>query len=167
MNWRVAGLVIAGILLSFTLAIVLLGLSLNYNFATPGGFAVLLHPGKPSAGCCDLTPVLYVIAGDFLVWFGFLSGIWFLWREGWNGRGERGCSTLSVNKGRLAGVLAVATVCALPLSYYALQVKSRFHSGLTDTPAEVTEFFILSTAICAAALCGIAILARFWPSAKP
>jgi len=124
---------------------------------------LLSPPGQASM----LTFELYLIAGDFLVWFGFLSGIRFLWRQGRNAHREQGCPTPRVNRLRLASILVVATVCALPLSYYLLQVKLRFHSGLADTPAQVTEAFVLSTTICAIALCGIAVLGRFWPGANP
>jgi hypothetical protein len=103
---------------------------------------------------------------DLLVSFGFLFGIWVLWTLGRDlGRGK-GSSTPSASQLRIGGILVVATMCALPLSFYVMLVKSKFHSGLADTPAEIMETWILSVAVCAIALCGIAILGRSWPSAN-
>jgi hypothetical protein len=99
---------------------------------------------------------------DLLVPFVFLLGIWFLWTQGRNYAREKGSSTLRARL-RVGSILFVAIVCALPLSYYALLVKSKFRSGLTDTPAETMVTFILSEAVCAIGLCGIAIIGRFFP----
>jgi hypothetical protein len=100
---------------------------------------------------------------DLLVPFGFLFGIWFLWTQGRDYGREKGRSTLRASRLRIGSILVVAIVCVLPLSYYVLLVKSKFHSGLADTPAQVMESFVLSEAVCAIALCGIATLGRFCP----
>jgi hypothetical protein len=163
MNWRSAALIISAAILSFTLAFIFDGFAAQHGFDTLGMFVVSLLPDKNSTGRLDLTPILYIFVADSLVWFGFLSSIRFLWRQG---RRNHGHSTLWGSRLKLGAILIVAIVCALPLSYYVVQLKSRLHSGLADTPAEVTASFILSTLICATALCGIAAFGRFWPSAK-
>jgi hypothetical protein len=104
---------------------------------------------------------------DFLVSFGFLFGVWFLWTQGRNLKRGKGRSAPGASRLRIAGILVVASLCALPLAYYVLLVKSRFHTGLADTPDEVMESRILSVAICAIALGGIAILGRVWHRANP
>ena len=134
------------------------------GLSTIGGAAVPILSNDPRS----LGEVLGIsMAVDLLVSFGFLFGIWFLWTQGRNLARERERSTLRAGRLRIGGIPVVATLCALPLSFYVMLLRSKFHSGLADTPAEVMESFILSLTACAIALCGIAILGRFWPSASP
>jgi hypothetical protein len=133
------------------------------------GFAAaqIIFSSRPPSFLGNLGEALEILFGvDFLVWFGFLFGVWFLWTQGRNGRRRQGNSKPWVHRLRLTSIVVVAMVCALPLSYYVLLVQSKFHSGLAETPGEVMESFILSILICATAFCGIAILGRFWPSSE-
>jgi len=152
-------------ILSVVLSI-LVGWTLNHFVLTPtiGEEAIPILSSEPrSLG--EAIGIEFLV--DLLVPFVFLFGIWFLWTQGRNYWREQGRSVFSASPLRIGSILAVATVCALPLAYYALLVKSKFHTGLADTPAEVTESFVLFEAICASALCGVAILGRFWPGANP
>ena len=120
------------------------------------------QPHSFLGGLGDAIAIEFVV--DFTVCFGLLFGIWFLWRQGRNGREKQRNSTLLGTRLRFSSVLVVAILSALPLSFYGLQVKSKFHHGLAETPGEVMASFVLITGIAAIALCGIAILGRFWPS---
>jgi hypothetical protein len=158
-------IVVLGILSVPLTLLVWQGISLLVNYEAIGGWVVrLAFYGQPSGPW--LRGLGVAVAVDVLVSFGFLSGISFLWTQG---RKERQRMHNSRQRGdwlRHASIFFVATVCALSPSFYVLLVKSKFHSGLADTPAEQIESSILIITICAVALCGIAILGRFCPSAS-
>jgi len=122
----------------------------------------LLHSNVRANGTL-LEGIGTMAAVDFLVSFGFLFGIWFLWGQGRNAARESG---LAMHRSRLLAVSLVATVCALPPAYYALWLKEKFHSGLADTPSEVMEYFVLISMASAIVLCGVPVVGRFWPRSQ-
>lgn len=129
-------------------------------FDTIGEAAIpILSSPAPSIGA----GLAIWLAVDFLVSFLFLLGTWFLWAQGRNRAREIDNAMPDASWYRGAGVVAVAMICALPPSYYVVKAASKFHVGLDYTPAEMLEYFVLSDAICAIALCGIAAIGRFWP----
>jgi hypothetical protein len=140
------------------------GISPFVNFETIGSWVAQWAFYNQPAGGPWLRGLGVAAVVDLVVSFGFLSGIWFLWTQGRKERQRIHNSRQGGNWLRHASIFFVATVCALPPSFYVLLVKSKFHSGLADTPAEQIESSILIITICAVALCGIAILGRFCPS---
>jgi hypothetical protein len=160
------------LLRTVVIGILSLGLTLNIWWtiniipaaATIGAQAVPILSSEPRS----LVEVLVIeMVVDFLVSFGLLFSIWFLWRQGRSLRREKGRSMLQADRFRVVEIVVVAVLCALPLSYYVTLVKSKFHSGLAETPAEAMESFLFSLTACAIALGGIVILGRFWPTANP
>lgn len=142
------------------------GISPCGDYATIGSAVaqLALHDQPPGGPWLRGLGVLAV--SDLLVSFGFLCGIWFLWKQGRRERGRMHNSKQSGDWLRRGSIFFVATACALPISYYVVSIKSSFHSGLAETPAELMQSYVLTVIACAIAFCGIALLGRVWPSAK-
>jgi hypothetical protein len=159
-------IVVLGILSIPVTLLVWWGISPFVNYETIGGSVARLAFYNQAPGGPLLRGLEVVAVVDLLVSFGFLSGIWFLWKRGRKERRQIHNPKQWGDWLRRASTFLVATTCALPVSYYAVLVKSKFHSGLAETPSELMQSYVLIVIACAIALCGIALLGRVWPNPK-
>ena len=131
-------------------------------FATPGDYLGSLIVPATSAWISS-GRMLTAAAVDFSLWFGFVWGLWGLWLQLRQCRGDDAAKRWA-NPFRHTATLMSAALCALPFPFYIVLAVD--NGRMPGSVFVLMGGLVLALATCALAICGLfALVLRVWPEA--